>query len=79
MDDSGLGHVPSHLRERFCAMLCKDVSMWDGSLSEIKAANRQIDLVPGTRPIVQAPYRTGHNAREKGDRFLNPMGRNAFA
>lgn len=64
VDALDLNHVPSHLRERFRAMLRKYASMWDGTLSEIQIASHRIDLVSGTHPIAQAPYREGHKARE---------------
>ena len=38
--------------------------MWDGSLGEINVMSHPIELVPGTRPIAQQPYRAGPKARE---------------
>ena len=37
--------------------------MWDGTLGEIKATEHRIELIPGTTPIRQVPYRAGHASR----------------
>ena len=46
-------------------MLKEFTPMWDGSLGTIGVTEHRIDLLPGTRPISQHPYRAGPKAREE--------------
>lgn len=62
--DLDLSYIPDALREQFQEMLRKYSSMWDGSLGEIETTKHRIELVPGTRPVAQAPYCAGHNSRK---------------
>ena len=64
VEELDLSHVPDRLRERFRRMLKKYSRMWDGTLGEINTTVHRIELIPGTRPIAQAPYRAGPKARE---------------
>ena len=64
VDDLDLSHLNSGLRTRLRNMLRKYEDMWDGSLGEINVTEHHIDLIPGSRPITQQPYRAGPKARE---------------
>ena len=33
--------------------------MWDGSLGEISTTEHRIDVIPGSKPVSQQPYRAG--------------------
>ena len=64
VDELDLSHVEAKYRPRLRNMLRKYADMWDGSLGEITVTGHQIDLVPGSRPITQQPYRAGPRARK---------------
>ena len=38
--------------------------MWDGSLGEISTTEHRIDVIPGSKPLSQQPYRAGFRERE---------------
>ena len=73
VDELDLSHVPNRLREQFRRILKKYSRMWDGTLGEINTTVHRIELVPDTRPIAQAPYRAGPNARKKEDAEIQKM------
>lgn len=73
VEDLDLSHVPTRLREKFRNMLKRYSSMWDGTLGEIQIAQHCIELVPGTRPIAQPPYRAGPKAREVEGKEVEKM------
>ena len=52
------------LRPHIFEMLAKHSSGWDASLGEIKATEHRIELIPGTKPIRQVPYRVCHASRQ---------------
>lgn len=54
-------------------MLHKYANIWDGTIREIKAASHRIEIVLGTRPIAQAPYRAGHKAKKIEDQEVQKM------
>lgn len=58
--DLDLNNGPTHLQERFSAIVRKYASMWDETLGEINVANNRIELVPWTDPIAQVLYHAGH-------------------
>ena len=62
-----LSHLEDEeLRERVYSVLAKYKDLWKpGKLGCIKATEHRIDLVEGTKPIHQMPYRQGLPAREK--------------
>ena len=63
-NDLDLSHVEPRYRERLRTILRKYDTLWSGELGEISATEHRIQLLPGTRPISQQPYRAGPNARE---------------
>ena len=64
VDETDLTHVEGRYLPRIRALLRKYSSMWSGELGEIKVTEHHIDVLPGTRPIAQNPYRAGPRARE---------------
>ena len=70
-----LSHLEDEeLRERVYSVLAKYKDMWKpGKLGCIKATEHRIDLVEGTKPIHQMPYRQGLPAREKTVEIIKQM------
>ena len=66
-------HGPDRLRERFRRILKKYSRMWEGTLGEINTTVHRVELIPGTRPTAQAPYRAGPKAREIEDAEVQKM------
>lgn len=57
------------LKEEFFGMLCKHHKAWDGSLGEFRATSHRVDTVPGSRPILQLPYRSLTNRDEIAEHY----------
>lgn len=57
-------HVPEEYRERLRRPLLKFSHMWNDHLGQNAATEHQIDVLPGTRPNEQPPYRAGPRARQ---------------
>ena len=56
------------------AMLSKHSPMWQkGKLGKIDATEHRIELLPGTKPIRQAPYRQGPHKRKETEKAINEM------
>ena len=70
-----LSHLEDEdLRERVYSVLAKYKDMWrPGKLGCIKATEHRIELVKGTKPIHQMPYRQGLPAREKTIEIIQQM------
>ncbi|CAN8062284.1 unnamed protein product [Agarophyton chilense] len=73
VDDLDLAHVSEHYRTKIRSMLKKYTSMWSGKLGEISATEHHIDLVPGSRPISQPPYRAGPRTRQIEEENVSKM------
>ena len=60
-----LSHLTNEdLKQDIYRMMSCHESMWGGRLGEISVTSHNIDLVAGTRPIMQHPYRSGLRNRE---------------
>ena len=69
-----LGHVDIDLRAKVIAMLEKHQAMWQpGHLGEISATEHRIELLPGTKPVRQLPYRQGLHKRQETEKAINEM------
>lgn len=66
-------HVPEEYRERLRRLLLKFSHMWNGHLGQIAATEHHIDVLPGTRPIAQPPYRAGPRARQIEQEHVDSM------
>ena len=56
------------------AMLSKHSPMWQkGRLGKIDATEHRIELLPGTKPIRQAPYRQGPYKRKETEKAIKEM------
>ncbi|CAN8076676.1 unnamed protein product, partial [Agarophyton chilense] len=73
VDELDLAHVSEHYRTKISSMLKKYTSMWTGKIGEICATEHHIDLVPGSRPISQAPYRAGPRTRQIEEGNISKM------
>ena len=63
IEDLDLTHLTADREAKLREMLEEFQSMWDGHLGEINITKHRIEVVPGTRPIRQHPYRTGMRAK----------------
>ena len=68
-----LSHLAPEYRERVRGMLKEFAPMWAGDLGQINTTEHHIDLVPGSRPVAQQPYRAGPKARELEQREVDKM------
>ena len=66
-----LGQAP--LRESILEMLSHHESMWDGSLGDIRATEHRIDIMEGSKPRRQQPYRMGPARREIARKEITSM------
>ncbi|CAN8076123.1 unnamed protein product [Agarophyton chilense] len=73
VDELDLAHVSEHYRAKIRSMLKKYTSMWNGKLGEISATEHHLDLVPGSRPISQPPYRAGPRTRQIEEENVSKM------
>ncbi|CAN8069585.1 unnamed protein product [Agarophyton chilense] len=73
VDELDLAHVSEQYRTKIRSMLKKYTSMWSGKLGEISATEHHIDLVPGSRPIYQPPYRAGPRTRQIEEENVSKM------
>ena len=64
VDELDLSHVEEKYRNRLRELLRRFSAMWDGSLSEISTTEHRIDVITGSKPIFQQPYRAGFRERE---------------
>jgi len=65
VEDMDLPDVDPALHTRLCRMLDQLKAMWTGqALDVIKTTQHRIDLNAGARPVLFAPRRAGHTARE---------------
>ena len=56
------------------AMLSKHSPMWQkGRLGKIDITEHRIELLPGTKPIRQAPYRQGPHKRKETEKAIKEM------
>ena len=64
VEDLNLSHLSNKRQRELIRMLKEFQPMWDGHLGEINITKHRIELLPGTRPIRQHPYRTGMKSKE---------------
>ena len=61
------------VRKEVINLLREFKPMWSGELGKIAATKHRIDLVEGTKPIHQQPYRAGPTAREHQRKEIDRM------
>ena len=59
-----LGKKYADRRPRVLKLLQHFESMWSGHLETIKATEQRIELLPGSKPVHQSPYRAGPTQRQ---------------
>ena len=64
VDELDLSHVEEKYRNRLRELIRRFSAMWDGSLGEIPTTEHRIDVIPGSKPVSQQPYRAGFRERE---------------
>ena len=62
--DVNLDHLDAGSRSKLLGLLRKYSEICDGRLGTLKGVSHRIDLVPGSTPIFQQPYRAGPEARK---------------
>ena len=73
VNDLDLSHLAPPQRKRVRELLKEFAPMWAGELGEIRTTQHYIDLLPGSRPVAQQPYRAGPKARELEQREVEKM------
>lgn len=75
-DRVDLSKFPEHLHLQERDVLRKHREMWRGKLGEIKFTERRIELLPGTIPVRQMPFRKGLREREFEKAEIEKMPKN---
>ena len=68
-----LGNNFEHFRDRIEGLLEPFEDMWSGRLGSLKATEHRIDLLPGSKPVHQPPYRAGPLQREMERKEIEDM------
>ena len=72
-DKVNLGKKYADHRPRVLELLQPFESMWSGHLWTIKATGHRIELLPGSKPFHQPPYRAGPTQRQKEQKEIERM------
>ena len=64
IQDVGLDHLDPKTKSKMLGLLRKYSEICDGRLGTLKGVLHRIELVPGSTPIFQQPYRAGPEARK---------------
>ncbi len=60
-------------RQDIISMLERHAEIWNGRLGELVATEHRVDVLQGTKPIRQPPYRAGHESRQLIQHQVNTM------
>lgn len=63
----------TEIREQVVELLDEFTDMWSGRLGKITAAKHRVELIPGSRPVFQHPYRAGLKTREHEKKEIDRM------
>ena len=72
-DKVNLGKKYADHRPRVLELLQPFESMWSGHLGTIKATEHRIELLPGSKPVHQPPYRAGPTQRKIEQKEIEEM------
>ena len=73
LNDLELDHLDHKVRDKLTTLLRKYAAVCDGRLGTIKGACHRIDLIPGSKPIFQQPYRCGIERRKAEEAEVQRM------